>query len=228
MRAIVMAAGEGRRLRPLTERYAKAVLPIDGRPVVAVLLRELESAGLGPITVVVGHRGDQIESLLAGFDADLRFVGQAEPLGSADAVRRAEADPPYVVVAADTAFSSGDIAGFVQASTGADGAIAVRRSPPPGPGRAAVRVESGRITRVIDDDPSNPLGGAPLWFIGGPVHAEMAGLPGPPFQLAEAFRRALAAGADLRGVEIGPTRDLTFPLDLLVENFPYLRSIGEG
>ncbi|MDX6542500.1 MAG: Nucleotidyl transferase, partial [Gaiellaceae bacterium] len=36
-----MAAGEGRRLRPLTERYAKPVLPIDGRPVIATLLHEL-------------------------------------------------------------------------------------------------------------------------------------------------------------------------------------------
>src|SRR5439155_13646218 len=127
-----------------------------------------------------------IETLLAAFDADLRFVRQPEPLGSADAVRRVEADPPYVAVAADTVFSPGDVARFVETSSRADGAIGVRRSPPPGPGRAAVQVEGGRITRVIDDDPANPLGGAPLWLIGRPVHAELAGLPGPPFELAEA------------------------------------------
>ena len=40
-----MAAGEGRRLRPLTERWAKPVLPIDGRPVLESLLRELAAAG---------------------------------------------------------------------------------------------------------------------------------------------------------------------------------------
>ena len=222
-----MAAGEGRRLRPLTEHHPKAILPIDGRPVIAALLRPLSAAGLGPITVVVGYLGEQIEALLAGFDADLRFVRQPQPVGSADAVRRAGLDPPYLVLAADTLFSPGDLGRFVEASKGAGGAIAVRRSPPPGPGRAAVRVEDGRITRVIDDDPANPLGGAPLWLIGEAVHRELAGLPGPPFELVEAFRRALAAGADLRGVEIGPTRDLTFPLDLMVENFPYLRSIVE-
>ena len=42
-----MAAGEGRRLRPLTERYAKPVLPIDGRPVIVTLLHELRAAGSG-------------------------------------------------------------------------------------------------------------------------------------------------------------------------------------
>ena len=40
-----MAAGEGRRLRPLTERWPKPVLPIDGRPVIGTLLRELAAAG---------------------------------------------------------------------------------------------------------------------------------------------------------------------------------------
>jgi glucose-1-phosphate thymidylyltransferase len=226
--AVVMAAGEGRRLRPLTERYAKPVLPIDGRPVIVTLLRELGGSAIAPITIVVGHLGQQIERLLDGFDADLRIARQPEPLGSADAVRRAGLEPPYVVVAADTVFSPGDIGRFVEASSGAAGAIAVRRSPPPGLGRAAVRVEAGRVTRVIDDDPGNPLGGAPLWWIGDAVHAELAGLPGPPFQLAEAFSRALQKGAGLRGVEIDPTRDLTFPLDLVVENFPYLRAITEG
>jgi dTDP-glucose pyrophosphorylase len=225
---VVMAAGEGRRLRPLTERYAKPVLPIDGRPVIATLLRELAAAGLGPVTIVVGYLGRQVEQLLAGFDAELRFVCQPEPLGSADAVRRAGLEPPYVVVAADTLFGAGDVGRFVQAAAAGDGAIAVRRSPPPRPGSLPVRVEEGRITRVIDDDPANPLAAAPLWFLGPPVHAQLPDLSGPPFELAEAFRRALASGADLRGIEIGRTRDLTFPLDLAAENFPYLRSMGEA
>jgi NDP-sugar pyrophosphorylase family protein len=220
-----MAAGEGRRLRPLTERYAKPVLPIDGRPVLVTLLRELAGAGISGITVVVGHLGEQVEELLRGFDRELAFVRQPEPLGSADAVVRAGLAPPYLVVAADTVFRPGDVGAFLEQSRGADGAVAVRRSPPPGPGRAAVRIEDGRVTRVVDDDPANPLGGAPLWFVAEPVHARLSGLAGPPFQLADAFQEAIDAGADVRAVEIGPTRDLTFPLDLVEQNFPYLRSV---
>src|SRR5207253_3258183 len=62
--AVVMAAGEGRRLRPVTERYAKPVLPVDGRPVIVSLLRELQAAGIGRITVVTGHLAEQVEGLL--------------------------------------------------------------------------------------------------------------------------------------------------------------------
>lgn len=223
-----MAAGEGRRLRPLTERYAKSVLPIDGRPVVVTLLHELRGAGIEQVTVVTGHLAEQVESLLAGFPLGIRFVRQPEALGSADAVRRAEAEPPYVVVAADTVFTTGDVGRFAAAAGGGEGAIAWRREPPPGPGRAPLRIEEGRVTCVLDDDPGNPHGSAPLWLVGPAVDELIAGVPGPPFELAAAFQSAIDAGKIIRGVEIGPTRDLTHPLDLIERNFPYLSAVPTG
>ena len=50
-----MAAGEGSRMRPLTARWPKPVLPIDGRPVIATLLRDLAGTGIAEATVVTGH-----------------------------------------------------------------------------------------------------------------------------------------------------------------------------
>ena len=223
-----MAAGEGRRLRPITERYAKPVLPIDGRPVIAILLRELARAGVGPVTVVTGYLAEQVERLLEGFQPAPRLVRQPRPEGSADAVLRAALAPPYLAVAADTVFWEGDVARFLEEAAGWEGAIAVRRDPPPGPGRAAVRVEDGLVRRVVDDDPSNPWAGAPLWLLGQAVHAFLPALPGPPFELASAFQQAIDSGARVRAVEIGPTRDLTQPLDLLHRNFPYLKGLPSG
>jgi CTP:molybdopterin cytidylyltransferase MocA len=111
---VLIAAGEGRRLRPLTERWPKPLLPIGGKPVVATLLHEFAGAGIDTVTVVVGHLGDQIRRLLAGID--VRFAHQPEPLGSADAVRHgveAGATPPFVVSAADTLYADGDVRRFV-------------------------------------------------------------------------------------------------------------------
>ena len=87
-----MAAGEGRRLRPVTERWPKPVLPIDGRPVVARLVRDLREAGSERVTVVTGHLAEQVERLLgdgSGFGLELRYARQPQPAGSADAVSRA-------------------------------------------------------------------------------------------------------------------------------------------
>lgn len=189
----MIAAGEGRRLRPLSERWPKPILPIDGKPVIATLLQELAGAGIGPVTVVVGHLGDQVRRLLAGLD--VRFAEQPEPLGSADAVRAAiggGARAPFFVSVADTVYARGDVRRFVETweRSGAAGALA-----------------------------------PPLWGLGPQLEAYLEELAGPPYELRVVFERAAADGLELATVELGPTRALTEPADLLVENFVYL---GKG
>src|SRR6266536_476592 len=157
--AVVMAAGEGRRLRPLSERWAKPVLPIDGRPLLALLLRELAAADFERVWLVTGHLAEQVEKLAgdgSAFGLEVRFVRQPRVLGSADAVRRAldaEATLPLLVSAADTVFFPGDIERFAKEFTNGDtaGAVAVRLSPAPGPGRNAVRSSDGRVERMRED-----------------------------------------------------------------------------
>jgi CTP:molybdopterin cytidylyltransferase MocA len=228
-----MAAGEGTRLRPITERWPKPVLPIDGRPVIATLLRELAAAGCTRTVVVTGHLAEQVEELVgdgAAFGLELRTVRQPGGLGSADAVKRAlatGAGPPCIVVAADTVFTPGDIRRFAEsfARSGAAGAMSGRRDPPADPPhRVALKVADGLVVAPIDDDPTNRLGSAPLWALGPELVPFVDGVPGPPFELGVAFARAIAAGLAIAGVEIGKTRDLTYPVDLVVENFPYLES----
>lgn len=216
MQAIVMAAGEGRRLRPITERWPKPVLPIDGRAVVATLVQQLAAEGLGPITVVTGHLAEEVESLLDGLD--LRFVRQPSPDGSADAVRRAlgaGARLPTLVTAADTVFGNGDLARVAETGSAA---IAYRRDPR----KARIAIESGLVTQVVADDPALPFVSAPLWLLTDEI--DLNGLSGPPFELSAAFQRAIDSGKPVAAVEIGPTRDLTEPADLARENFPYLGS----
>ncbi len=233
MNAIVMAAGEGTRLRPLTERWPKPVLPIDGRPVIATLLRELAAAGCELAVVVTGHLAEQVEELVgdgSAFGLDVRTVRQPGVLGSADAVKRAlvaGAEPPCLVLAADTVFTPGDIGRFARsfARSGAAGAMSGRRDPPAeAPHRAAIEIVDGLVVKPIDDDPANPVGSAPLWAIGRELLPFLAELPGPPFELGLAFERAIASGLAVAGLEIGKTRDLTHPIDLVRENFTYLES----
>lgn len=223
-----MAAGEGTRLRPLTDRWAKPVLPIDGRPVIATLLRELASSGFDEVTVVTGHLADQVEALVgdgAAFGLSVRTVRQPEPLGSADAVRRAVeagAPPPLLVSAADTVFARGDVRRFVERWEGsaAAGAVGVRRGGRPD--QTNVRVEDGLVVEFGGQ--AGEHSAAPIWILGDEVAATLAHVPGPPFELAHAVRDAIAAGKQILALEIRPTRDLTRPADVMTHNFPYLWS----
>ncbi|MDX6424854.1 MAG: UDP-N-acetylglucosamine diphosphorylase / glucose-phosphate thymidylyltransferase [Gaiellaceae bacterium] len=195
-----MAAGEGTRLRPITEHWPKPVLPIDGRPVVVTLVHGLAAAGCDRIVVVTGHLADQVEALLEPLPYDLRFVRQPPGQGSADAVLRAQATPPYLVVAADTLFAEGDLARFARVGAGLDGAIALHGEERP-----------------------------PLWLVGPRVHGFLDPLPGKaPYELQDVFRNAKDAGAEVSAIQVGRTRDLTKPADLVRENFPYLRRRLDG
>ena len=75
-----------------------------------------------------------------------------------------------------------------------------------------------------DDNPGNAWSGAPLWGVG-PAVAERLCLDRPPYELENAFQAAINAEELVVAVEIGKTRDLTYPLDLVQENFPYLRGL---
>jgi choline kinase len=220
-----MAAGEGRRLRPLTERWPKPILPIDGRPVIATLLRDLADAGIAEATVVTGYLAEQVEALVGDgspFGISVRYARQPEPLGSADAVRRALAEGavgPLLVAAADTVFQRRVLARVSAEwlASGAAGGLGVRRGG--GKGKTPVRVRDGRVVEI--DGERGELSAAPLWFFAETVLGRLGSVPGPPYELASALRGE-GAGSEVLALEVGPTRDLTRPEDVVVENFPYL------
>ena len=228
---VVMAAGQGTRLRPLTERWAKPVLPIDGRPVLATLLRELAAAGFEEVTVVTGHLAEQVEALVedgSSFRLRVSTVRQPEALGSADAVVRAldaGALPPLLVTAADTVFLRGDVGRLVASWAGTSGAggLGVRTA-----GRAdetPVRVENGLVAEL--GGASHDYAAAPLWILGEELADALRSVPGPPFEIAHAVQEAIAAGKKVLALQMGPMRDLTRPADVVRHNFPYLLSEGE-
>jgi MurNAc alpha-1-phosphate uridylyltransferase len=228
-----MAAGEGTRLRPLTERWPKPILPIDGRPVIATLLRELADAGLELAVVVTGHLAERVEELVgdgAGFGIAVRYARQPGVLGSADTIERAlaaGAEAPLLVTAADTVYTPGDVGRFVRSfeASGAAGALGIRRDPAPDPPhRPGVKVSGGLLVDPVDREPGTPFSAAPLWAIGPQLLPFLEGLSGPPYEVADVIRRGIRAGLPIGAIEIGKTRDLTYPVDLVRENFPYLGS----
>jgi dTDP-glucose pyrophosphorylase len=220
-----MAAGEGTRLRPLTETWPKPLLPIDGRPVLATLLRELAAAGFERAAVVTGHLAEQLEDLLgdgSAFGLAVETVRQPEALGSADAVMRAVragAAPPLLVTAADTVFAPGDIGHVLRVWEGAAaGAVGVREGGRPD--QTPVKVENGRV--VAFDAPGSGHSAAPFWILGEELTAALAAVPGPPYEIAHAVQEAIAAGQEFLAIPMGTTRDLTRPADVMRHNFPYL------
>lgn len=91
MQAIVLAAGEGTRMRPLSNATPKPLLPVGERPMLEGVLSAAAGAGADEFVIVTGYEGDAIRSYLGDtFDGrPITYHEQGRPAGTADAVARA-------------------------------------------------------------------------------------------------------------------------------------------
>ena len=62
-RAVILAAGRGTRLAPLTDHMPKPLVPVNGRPIIATILDALNAAGISSITIVRGYCGAAFDTL---------------------------------------------------------------------------------------------------------------------------------------------------------------------
>lgn len=125
MKAMILAAGRGERLRPLSDRLPKPLVPAGGKPLVAWLLERLARAGVREVVMNVSHLGAQIEAALgdgAAFGLTIAYSREAEPLESAGGIALARAllgDAPFLLVNADV-YSDFDLARLRARALGKD------------------------------------------------------------------------------------------------------------
>ena len=89
MRALVLAGGEGTRLRPITHTSAKQLVPVANKPILFYGLEHLADAGIKQIGIIVGDTGDEIRAAVGDgsrWGVEVTFIEQAQPLGLAHCV----------------------------------------------------------------------------------------------------------------------------------------------
>jgi len=107
MKAMLLAAGRGERLRPLTERIPKALVPVAGKPLIAWHLERLAAAGCREAVINVSHLAEQIVDYVgdgARFGLKVAFSREAEPLETAGGIAQARpllGSAPFLLVNAD-------------------------------------------------------------------------------------------------------------------------------
>lgn len=125
-RAMILAAGRGERLRPLSDRLPKALMPVDGRPLIEHLLLALAAAGVKEAVINLSWLGDMIRGAIgdgSGYGLRVRYSDEGgSALETGGGVRRALpmlGNEPFWVVNADvctdfpfraSGFRSGDLA----------------------------------------------------------------------------------------------------------------------
>lgn len=131
--ALLLAAGRGKRLRPLTDSTPKALLPVGGRPIAQRVIDELVQGNVKKIVFIVGHLGDKIKSYFgSGSDCGVKYdyINQETLNGTAGAVKIAQqyvGDESFLVVFADSYFAPQSILHVIESPwANAIGVVSVR------------------------------------------------------------------------------------------------------
>ncbi|MFL3012082.1 MAG: glucose-1-phosphate thymidylyltransferase [Acidimicrobiales bacterium] len=93
MKGLILAGGSGRRLRPITHKTAKQLVPIANKPILHYVIEDLVGVGITDLGIVVGDTAKEIEKSVGDgsqWNADITYIRQEEPLGLAHAVLIAE------------------------------------------------------------------------------------------------------------------------------------------
>jgi dTDP-glucose pyrophosphorylase len=103
--AVVMAGGEGRRLRPLTDETPKPLLPVGDRPLLEIIVEQLREAGIQRVHLATRYKGDKIAQHFGDgrkFSVDISYLTENLPLGTAGALAMMEpSDQPLLVINGD-------------------------------------------------------------------------------------------------------------------------------
>ena len=202
-KALVLAAGLGTRLRPLTLACPKPLMPLWNVPLLERIVRLLEAWGVEEVAVNLHWRASEIRRFLEARQgaARLRFSHETEILGTGGALRPVASflsDGPFWVVNADIA-AAVDPAPLLRAFAAGDGLAAAWLEPKKGP-RTVEADRRGRITCYRSPTPGVP---GTFTFCGLQLVSPriFSFLPERPFStLVEAYEQAMGADLFVDGV----------------------------
>jgi len=237
MKGVILAAGKGSRLYPVTHIIPKPLLPLANRMTLAYAFEKLKEMGVHEICVVVGENENAMKSALgdgSSFGVSLSYVRQPEPKGLAHAVSFTKdfvAGDSFVLYLGDAIYSDG----FVELKKRFEDSGCANLNlvkPVPDPERFGVaNVEGDRIVKLVEKpkQPESNLAMAGLYFFGPQIWEILPDLQPSgrgEYEITDAIQMLIDRGNTvLAGLYEGDWFD-TGTLDSFLETSAYLSNNG--
>lgn len=222
--AVVLAAGEGTRLRPLTRYRPKPMLPAATRPILEYVLDTLVDAGVAEICLVVGYRRERVQEHFGPTyrDVPLTYVHQDKQLGSGHALVAASkaVEGPMLVVNGDRIIGVEAVTSVADAfEMDGDATLAVTEHPQ-AHRYGAVSLTDGYLSALVEKPETDDyrLINAGVYAFDQSIFGAIERTPRQHGELAltDTIVRLIDAGEPVRAVTIGGMWvDATYPWDLL-------------
>ena len=157
MKAVILAAGEGKRLRPFTETMPKVMLSVGNKPILEHIFDSLKNTGIGEVIIVVGYKKEVIMEYFKNYKKiKISYVTQDKQLGTAHALLQAKnhVKSPFVVIPGDNIIDKKSIANLIQDKS--EYSMLIKEHSHPSK-YGVVFLEKGKLRRIVEK-PSEDIG----------------------------------------------------------------------
>lgn len=223
--AIVLAAGEGQRLRPFTVTRPKAMLSIADKPILQFVVESLAQNGIRNIIFVVGYRKEQVYDYMGSgeqFGVDITYVTQETQLGTAHALSQVRdmAEDEFLVLPGDNLIEAHTIADFMQIKP--EAVLVKRVSDPVRYG--VVNIDGGEVKDIVEK-PKEPVSNV----VNTGIYAftkDIFKFTESILDIPDALNNMIAEGYTIQALETeGTWLDVVYPWDIISLNDAVLRNI---
>ena len=223
--AVILAAGEGQRLRPFTASKPKAMLFIAGKPILQYVIEALAQNGIRNLILVVGYRREQIFDYIGSgeqFGVEITYVTQERQLGTAHALAQAKAvvENEFLVLPGDHLIEADTIAQFVAIKPDA---VLVKRVDNP-VRYGVVTVEKGRVKDIVEKpkEPESNIVNTSIYAFTTKIFDFIE----TDLDIPDVLNKMITQGCPIAAKEIDSTwLDVVYPWDILGLNDTVLRQI---
>jgi len=220
-KAVILAAGEGKRLRPFTETMPKVMLPVANKPILEYVLDAVKKSGVEEVLLVVGYKKEVIMEYFKDYkDITITYITQDKQLGTAHALLQTKRHlkEPFIVLAGDNIIDPGSIRKLTKDTS--QYAILIKEHPYPSK-YGVVFVENKSIKRIVEK---------PKEDIGKYISTGIYKLPASVFTaieqcasegvyaLSSVIQTLVDQGIHINTIVASTWRDIVYPWDLITVN----------
>lgn len=229
MKAVILAAGEGKRMGPLTQTQPKAMLPIANKPILEHVLLSAYNSGIREYIFVVGYHSEKIKEYFGDgskFGVRMEYLSQEKQLGTAHAIGKVQGKVKerFLILNGDIIVEAGSIKKLIASQEeGVIAAFRLGRNYQKPKDFGIIEVNNERVSRVLEK-PTNPpsdLANAGLYVFGSSIFDAIHSTPISPrgeYEITDSIQLLINKGKRIGYVVLDSWLDIGYPWNLLDAN----------
>jgi UDP-N-acetylglucosamine diphosphorylase/glucosamine-1-phosphate N-acetyltransferase len=231
LKAVILAAGEGNRMRPLTSNRPKVMLPIANMPILEHLLCEVKAAGINDFVFIVGYCDEQVRSYFGQgekWGVNIAYSEQRKQLGTTDALRMVEGmvDDIFLVINGDVVVNRRDIRKLMKNTHNTISVIEVKDPS----GLGMVELSTKKVVNIYEkmERPPTLIANAGLYLFTLEVFDAASRTEKSPrgeYEITDTLKILMRTKSGLYYQKLQSWLDLSYPWDLLAANESMLKDL---